>query len=184
MPYEWVKPLAEAPERSGAFSLPTTHAAGAAPAAELHLWPNRSLPRGGFAVVIALTGLLLLVPLLALLGSPELWGVLPFALLTLGGLWYAFRSNYAAGKLIEQLRLWPDRIEIRRFEPGRAARDWSARPHWVKLALHEEGGPVEQYLTLSGSGREVELGAFLSPEERVTLKRELEGALARLTAAS
>ncbi len=180
MPYVWVKRLDRAPEQSGAVSLPPTHAAGAPPLAELQLWPNRSLPRGGFAFVIAATGVLLLVPLLALLGSPELWIVLPFLLLTLLGLWVALRASYASGKLVERLRLWPDRIEINRFEPKGLRRDWSAHPHWVKLALHPEGGPVEHYLTLSGSGREVELGAFLSPEERVALKAELEAALRRL----
>jgi uncharacterized membrane protein len=185
MPYEWVKRLEEAPGNAGASSQSepwetATAAAGAPPAAELHAWPHRSLPQGGFALVIVLTGVLLLVPLLALLGSPQLWGILPFALLTLAGLWYAFRASYRAGQLIEQLRLWPDRIEIQRFEPDGTRRDWQAHPHWVKLALHEEGGPVEHYLTLSGGGREVELGAFLSPEERIALKAEIERALRRL----
>lgn len=179
MPYDWVMPLAEAPEKSGAFAL-SSHASGAPPLAELQLWPNRSLPRGGFVLVIAGTAALLLAPLLGLLGSPQLWVILPFALATLAGLWLAFRLSYASGRLIEQLRLWPDRIEIHRFEPKGTRQDWSAHPHWVKLSLHPEGGPVEQYLTLKGGGREVELGAFLSPEERVALKDELERALARL----
>ena len=105
MPYTWVKRLNEAPGNSGASSqgapwTSATAASGAAPAAELHLWPNRSLPRRGFGLVIVGTGLLLLVPLLGLLGRPELWGILPFALLTLIGLWYAFRASYRAGQLI------------------------------------------------------------------------------------
>jgi uncharacterized membrane protein len=36
---------------------------------------------------------------------------------------------------------------------------------------------VPNYLTLSGGGREVELGAFLTPVERVELKDTLESAL-------
>jgi uncharacterized membrane protein len=38
---------------------------------------------------------------------------------------------------------------------------------------------VPQYLTLSGNGREVEIGAFLSEEERLALYPELTAALAR-----
>jgi uncharacterized membrane protein len=43
--------------------------------------------------------------------------------------------------------------------------------------LHKKGGPVPEYITLAGGPREVELGAFLSEEERVTLAPELRRAL-------
>ena len=36
------------------------------------------------------------------------------------------------------------------------------------------------YLTLTGAGRTVEIGAFLSEEERIELKPQLEDALRRL----
>jgi hypothetical protein len=48
------------------------------------------------------------------------------------------------------------------------------------LTLHESGGPVPHYLTLSGGGRVVELGAFLTEAERVTLKGEIERLLVTL----
>jgi uncharacterized membrane protein len=50
----------------------------------------------------------------------------------------------------------------------------------VRVTLRDKGGPVEKYLTLRGSDREVELGAFLSPEERETLHAELTRVLAGL----
>ena len=54
----------------------------------------------------------------------------------------------------------------------------------MRLRLHEDGR-IEKYLTLQGNGREIELGAFLSPWERETLHAELGAALAAaaLTAA-
>ena len=39
---------------------------------------------------------------------------------------------------------------------------------------------MPNYLTLSGSGRTVEIGAFLSEEERLELKPALEDALQQL----
>jgi uncharacterized membrane protein len=39
---------------------------------------------------------------------------------------------------------------------------------------------VPNYLTLKGNGREVEIGAFLSEPERLTLRRELMAALAQM----
>ena len=39
--------------------------------------------------------------------------------------------------------------------------------------LHASSGPVPQYLTLRGGPREVELGAFLTEEERQRLHADL-----------
>ena len=50
--------------------------------------------------------------------------------------------------------------------------EWEANPHWVSVKLRNDG-PVERYLTLRGGGREVELGSFLTPEERESLHADL-----------
>lgn len=169
MPYEWITPAA---------------AAGpAAPLAELHLWPHRSLPRRGFAGFIGVTCLLIAVPLLTVLGSPVLWGLLPFFVLTVGGVWFAIERSYRDGRVLEELRFWPDRLELTRHNARGPRQDWQANPYWVELRLHRDGGPVEDYLTLKGGGREVEIGAFLSPEERQALHDDLAGRLRVLNAA-
>ena len=51
-------------------------------------------------------------------------------------------------------------------------RRWHANPFWVRIRLREDA-PIEKYLTLQGNGREIELGAFLSPWERETLYSEI-----------
>lgn len=173
MPVQWITKLQKAPDRTGAFS----HAAGQGPAYEVHLWPNRSLPSGGFVLFIGLTGALFALPLVALLGSPALWGVLPFFLLVLWGMWYAIDRNTRDGQVLERLLLWQDHIHLEHTAPRKPVRTWQANPFWAKLELLPEGGPVPNYLTLSGNGRTVELGAFLSPEERSELYRELAAAL-------
>ena len=43
----------------------------------LILWPHRSLSPQGFAVFIAITFAMLLVPLLSVMGTKILWGLLP-----------------------------------------------------------------------------------------------------------
>jgi len=163
MPYEWTTP--DAPD---------------GPRAELHLWPYRSLLRRDFVIFISLTAALVLVPLLAVIGSPVLWGILPFILMMLAGVWWGLSRSYRDGEIIEELRLWSDRMELDRHDRKTGHRNWAANPYWVQVRMHQDG-PVANYVTLKGAGREVELGAFLSEEERATLFDDLQTRLAQLS---
>ncbi len=145
----------------------------------LHLWPHRSLTQAGFVWFIGLTAGLIVVPLLAILGSPVLWGLLPFLMLALWAIWFALRKNGRDRAIVEALVLRPDSMTLTRHGP-RGRQDWQANPHWVQARLHPTGGPVPNYLTLKGEGREVELGAFLAEEERIALRDELTRRLAAL----
>lgn len=175
MPYEWLEDIQGAPDQSGA----PLHGSQR-PLAHLRLWPFRSLSRRGFVRFIAVTAALLAVPLIPLVGSPVLWGILPFLLLAIWGIWAALSRSYRDGEITEDLILWPDRITLTRQGPGLRRQSWEANPHWVTVMLHEKGGPVPQYLTLRGAGREVELGAFLSEDERRALRAEVRQRLADL----
>ena len=168
MPYEWVKRPNGAPEQSGALSRHDDQLA------ELHLWPYRSLPRKGFVIFIGLTVAMLALPLLTLLGSFVLWGILPFFALALAGVWWGLSRSYRDGEILEILQLWPDRVELTRHQHNKPEQHWQANPYWVRSHIHPSGGPVPNYLTLKGDGREVEIGAFLSEDERLALRGELD----------
>lgn len=144
----------------------------------LRLWPYRSLPQRGFVWFIGVTATALALPLLAVLGTTILWGLLPFAVLVVAAIWYALQRSYRSGQTLEILRLTPDRLHLLRQDPGRADREWSTNPYWVRPMLRD--GPVEDYLTLTDGQREVELGAFLSPDERRLLHAQLLRRLADL----
>lgn len=148
--------------------------------AHLRAWPHNALAPRGFVLVIALTAAIMAMPLLAVLGSTVLWGLLPFAGLALWGLWYALQRNYRDRRVLEEMELSRNEVYLRRVNPRGPEQDWRADPHWVGVNLIARGGPVENYLTLTGGGREVELGAFLMPDERLRLYRELSELLIRL----
>ena len=160
MPYEWLPPDGETQR--------------------LHLWPHRSLSQRGFVWFVGGTAVLIAVPLIGTLGSPVLWALLPFLLGTIWAIWFALRKNGRDRDIIEDLRLARDRITLSRHGPGNRRQDWEANPHWVRVTLHRTGGPVPNYLTLKGKGREVELGTFLSEEERVALQHDLHDRIAGL----
>jgi len=179
MPYEWLNTNSTAPDHSGAASHPKDTANGPAataadPAlAELHLWPYRSLPKQGFVIFIGVTAGMISIPLLAILGTMALWAILPFVGAALGGVWFALQRSYRDGRVHEELQFWPDLIKLTRHDPNRPDRHWEANPHWVQVSMRASEGPVPHYLTLKGGGREVEIGAFLSEDERRRLQGEL-----------
>jgi len=155
MPYDWTKSPA-APD-----------------VIELHLWPHQSLPPKGFVLFIAATCVMLTFPLAAVLGSVVLWGILPFMLAAVAAVWAALNRSRRDAQILEVLTLSGDRAHLVRRNPRGEVLEWDCNRYWVRPELHETEGPVPKYVTLSGNGRRVEIGAFLSEDERVSLYDDL-----------
>ena len=143
----------------------------------LTLWPHRSLPRRGFAAFILGTFTLITIPLYPLLGTVVLWGLLPFLLLAVAGIWWALEKSYRDARLHEELTIGETKVHLVRTNPKGDRQEWDCNRYWARLLMHPTGGPVNHYLTLKGSDREVEIGSFLSEEERMALFGELTDAL-------
>lgn len=153
---------------------------GSTPEWELTLWPHRSMTPQGFTLFIAITCGMFLFPILPLLGTPTLWVLLPFLISAVALVWYFLQRSNRDAELREVLTLHNDILELSRRAPRKPELNWQANPYWVRVQIHATGGPVANYITLSGSDREVELGAFLSPEERIVLFQDLSDRLRRL----
>lgn len=145
---------------------------------ELRLWPHQSLPPQGFVLFIGITALLIAFPLLALIGTIVLWTLLPFMLVTLACIWWALKRSWRDNQIVEVLHFTSEHMTLTRDAPRRDIQHWDCQTYWAEAFLHPTGGPVPFYLTLRGNGREVELGAFLSEEERRALYGELRSRLA------
>lgn len=139
----------------------------------LTLWPHQSLPPKGFVLFIGATVVMLTLPLLALLGSVLLWALLPFLALAVGGVWFAIHRNRQSARILEILTLEGDRARLERTNPGGQQLTWECNRYWARVTLHPTGGKVPHYVTLAGNGREVEIGAFLSEDERIALHADL-----------
>lgn len=160
MPYQWTTP----PD---------------AAAQTLRLWPHESLPARGMAAFVLATFAMICIPMLTLLGSPMLWGLLPFTLGAVWAMYYALQRNHRALQIVEELTLDETHAHLRRVDPDGKAREWDCERYWTRVTKYDSKGPVPHYVTLRGKGREVEIGAFLSEEERIALYGDLQSALAR-----
>lgn len=166
-------------EQSPALSYSDPFTRADAPVWAVTLWPHRSLSPEGFRNLMWFSAAAMALPILALIGTPAAPALAPYAGLALFSLWIFFRVNYRRARLTEELRLWPDAIAVERREPKGDVRRWSANPYWVDVKL-EDTRETRRYLTLRGGGRKIELGAFLTPEERVALAEELQRRIALL----
>jgi len=160
MPYEWTSP----PQ---------------APRQQMRLWPHQSLPPRGFAAFILATFTLILIPTLPLLGTVLLWGLLPFTLLAVGGMYLALQKNHRARQIEEVLTLDDDTAHLTHTSPKGEVKEWDCNRYWAQVLKYEKGGPVPHYVTLRGHGREVEIGAFLSEDERKALLEDLKRSVHR-----
>ncbi len=161
MPYEWTDNIADAGRE------------------ELRLWPHQSLPPKGFAAFVLATATLITLPLMPLLGTVLLWGLLPFLAIAVAGIWFALSKSYKDRQIVEVLTLTDDHAHLRRQNPKGDVQEWDCNRYWANPELHEKGGPVPYYVTLNGAGRTVEIGSFLSEGERKSIYEDLVRALRR-----
>ena len=106
------------------------------------------------------------------------WPVFGFFGLDVALVWLAFRLNYRSGLLTETVRLDASMLSVTRKMPGGRLSRWTFEPVWVRV-LMDDPPEHESRLRLASHGRELTIGAFLSPHERGELAVALREALGR-----
>jgi uncharacterized membrane protein len=141
------------------------------------LRPHRSLTRAGFAVLMAIW-LAINAGMAFYFYAHGAWPVVGFFGLDVALLYLAFELNYRGARLMERVRLTDEALEVVRIMPTGKTRAWRFQPYWLRVSIDDPPRP-ETPLILSSHGRELAIGSFLSPEERLTLAEALKSALAR-----
>ena len=100
--------------------------------------------------------------------------MLPFLGAAVWALWAALRRSYKDGEVSEDITRAGDILTLTHRPVRGDDLSWECNIYWVRAELHKEGGPVPNYVTLSGNGRQVELGRFLSEDERKDLFNEVQ----------
>ena len=144
------------------------------PLLNITLWPNRSLSKKSFLGLMVVLFFGMMIPIIPFIGTKTILLILPFSFTTLLTLLISILLNYQAGKLYESIKIWPNLIEVKRYEKDGTSKEWRANPYWTRVNLYEENQKVQNYLTLSGSGKEIEVGSFLAPTERLEIKKKIE----------
>lgn len=141
------------------------------------LSPHRSMsPRAFYLFIVAfcLAQAIFAIPFLVM-GA---WPVAGFMGLDALALYVAFRISFRDARAYETLDVTPLELIFARVGAGGGRREWRFNPSWVRLEqkVHEEFGTMS--VALIARGEAIEIGAFLGPEQKADLVKELSRALA------
>jgi uncharacterized membrane protein len=146
------------------------------------LTPHRSLSHRGFVVLMSAVCAVSFTAGLGffLMGA---WPVVGFMGLDVLMIYGAFKLNFRAARLYETLTLTRDDLIVRRVSPRGDQQTWRFQPAWLQVRM-DDPPKHESQLTLRSHGRQLAIGSFLTPEERLDLARTLQGAVARANGAA
>jgi len=111
---------------------------------------------------------------LVLLGA---WPVTPFMGLDAILLAGAFQASRNAASRHERIRLTPATLRVDRYPARGIPICFEFNPYWVRVRYEESLGRGSR-LALASHGRSVQIGAFLSPAEKLSVAQRLRTALA------
>ena len=141
--------------------------------------PNRSLSSEGTLVVFVILAIGLAIPIIPFIGSEVGITLTLFSGVTFYLFLVFLGKSFQSGQLYEEIKISSGKIEITHKEKNKKKLTWEGNPFWAKVVMEEKENKVENYLTIQEKGRHIELGAFLSPNERINLKNEIQNALAK-----
>ncbi|MCV0394990.1 MAG: DUF2244 domain-containing protein [Rhizobiaceae bacterium] len=141
------------------------------------LTPHRSLGPRGFTILMAVVASVCFGYGIFFL-SIGAWPVFGFLGLDVLLVYLAFKLNYRAGRMREEVSVSRLSVDIRKIAPSGRAAEHRFNPFWARfhVARHREIGITT--MAVEGQGRSVPVGSFLNPDDRESFARAFGQALA------
>lgn len=141
------------------------------------LTPHRSMGRTGFLFVM---GIFVFIWLTfgAMFLSMGAWPVFGFFGLDVLLIYIAFRANYRAARIREEVTVSRTALDIVKVAPSGRSQAHRFNPFWARfrVARHEEIGITA--MNVEGQGLSVPIGSFLNPADRESFAAAFGRALA------
>ncbi len=141
------------------------------------LRPHRSLSAFGFLLLMGVLCTISFVAGMVFLLQGA-WPVMGFFGLEIALIYGAFKLNYRSGRVVETVQLGREELLVRRIDPKGRVFSWTFQPNWLRVKM-DDPPEHESQLALTSHGRRLIIGAFLTPEERLDVAKELRTALSR-----
>lgn len=144
------------------------------------LEPNRS----GHGIAGRLLGLFIccvLVPTGIAFLVVGAWPIVGIMGLEVVGLLFAVHINRRRSRGFETVAVTPEVLTVERYDHAGRRQSWTFQPHWLQV-LMDDPPKRDSYLRLRSHGKVLEIGRFLTPEERLTLAKALREAIREMGA--
>ncbi len=148
-----------------------------APLFAAELRPNASLTPRGRRWLIGVTCALAAIPGIVF-WSLGAWPVIGLMGLDVLVLWLALDIVRKRSQVSEEVKLWPDRLEVTRTVRGKVFAD-RFDPFFVRLVVDKDAADRVSRLGLRSPERELELGRFLGAPDKASFAAALGNALRR-----
>ena len=149
----------------------------------MRLVPNRSLDTHGTKIVSGIIACGFLLPIIPFIGSPIGITLTIFSGLTFYLFLALLQRSFQEGNTFEEILISKHKILVVHKEKNEEQKTWEGNPYWTRVNVDVNNRKLKNYLTLAGKGRHIELGAFLSPDERIELRDKIQNALAKANSA-
>lgn len=142
------------------------------------LHPHASLSPRGFFLMMAAIGTVSFCAGVAfvLIGAWPVFGFFGLDVLLVYG---AFKLNYRDARRYETVRLTDSTLTVERVAPSGRRERWHFQPYWLQVEIDDDTA-ARSMLTLRSHGRIVEIGSFLTLDEKIDLANALRAELAKL----
>ncbi len=142
------------------------------------LTPHRSISAIGIRWVVGIYAVLAAIPALYFFFSGA-WTVIGFLGLDALALWWALKSSKKGEKDFEEVVLYPDSLQIRRVNAAGRQSCETINPFWFRLHLVRDHDDQITSIRLINRTQNLELGSFLTPNDKTMFARLFGNALAR-----
>lgn len=141
------------------------------------LIPHRSLGRTGFIALMS-TVLLIWMTFGAIFLSMGAWPIFGFLGLDVLALYIAFRLNYRAARVREEISLSRTNLYIRKVPSAGRVEEHSLNPFWTRFSVQRQPELGVTRMAVEAREKTILLGSFLNPEDRESFAKAFGNALA------
>ena len=142
------------------------------------LTPHRALSRRGLRIVIVGVAILASIPSIIFFALGA-WPIIGFMGLDVLAIWWALSASTRDGRRREAVALWPERLIIIAISPNGYEVKTEFHPMHARLIVARDFEERTTRLTLRERETELEIGSFLSAEEKGSFARAFGTALRR-----
>jgi len=141
------------------------------------LVPYRSLGRTGFYVLMG-SLMAAWVFVAAIFYSIGAWPVIGFFGLDVAALYLAFRINYRAANVREEIALSRTSLNIRKVPLSGRVEEHSVNPFWARFSVRRGPENLITEMSIETHGMRIYVGSFLNPDDRESFASAFGKALA------